>query len=197
MYCLLNLSYLSCPEKDDADDSDSYEHTMKSRYNQKLQQPRIPGKSCFKNSNYDYTALGVSSTTEDSDAKRSLVPKSNRMSLKFADDENQIIEAKIFSLDCMAIKQRTMSSDMELNATFGLRNKLIKSNPNIHEAPSENSKVEFRLENFILEEYDENLGVYRAKTELTEIKNRARSSSSIFSKLREKLEKENFLEDSD
>lgn len=119
------------------------------------------------------------------------------MSLKFADDETHLIKAKIFSFDCTDLKQRTMSGDMELNSTFGLRSKLIKSNSNLKDAPYENTKLEYQFENFILEEYEDNLGVYRAQTELNEIKNRARSSSSIFSKLREKLEKENFLEDSD
>lgn len=119
------------------------------------------------------------------------------MSLKLVDNEDQLIETKFISLDCMAIKQRTMSNDMELNATFGLRSKKYRAFLIVQEEPLENSKAEFRFDNFIQERHEENLGVYRAKTELTEIKNRARSCSSIFSKLREKLEKDNFLIDSE
>lgn len=118
------------------------------------------------------------------------------MSLRFAEDSDSGLEIKGFSLDCIDLKKRTMSSDMELNPSFGLRGKSTKKQPNTQAIPFKNGKAEFKLENFILEEEeDEDLFISRTKTELITKQSRARSCSSIFSKLKEKLDRTNFLDE--
>lgn len=190
-------SYLSCPEKDD-NDSDSTENTVKQ---QQLSQTKLPIctqiKSCLKKTSLnDYSDLRASTTTQFSDAKRGSDNKSFRMSLKFTDDGESALEVRGFALDCIDLKKRTLSSDMELNPTFGLRSKLVKKQPNTQAIPFKNSRSELKSENFILEEEeDEDLCISRMKTELITKQSRARSCSSIFSKLKEKLNQTNFLEE--
>lgn len=190
-------SYLSCPEKDD-DDSDSTDNTAKRQLSQKKLPYSAQIKSCLKKTSLnDYSDLRTSTTTQFSDVKRGSDNKSNRISLRFAEDGGDLaFEIKGFALDCIDIKKRTLSSDMELNPTFGLRSKLMKKQPNTQAIPYKNGKAEFKLDNFILEEEeDEDLYITRIKTELITKQSRARSCSSIFSKLKEKLDRTNFLEE--
>lgn len=84
-----------------------------------------------------------------------------------------------------------MSSDMELNAEYGLRNcyHKKKAQPKSQMIPFKSSKVDIKLANFILEEVEEEeLSICRTNTEIGKKPSRMRSSSSIFSKLRDKIE---------
>lgn len=181
---------MSCPEKDDSD-SDSTETTLKLGYLKK-QLIVEPAKSCLKkNSSIDeYSSLvGQPTISPESIAKRSSGNKSNRISLKFAEDTDRIVEVKGFSYDCLSLNKRTMSSDMELNIAHGLRNNLKRrAQPKSQMIPYKNSKADIKLEDFILEEVEEEeLSVCRTITEIPKKPNRLRSSSSILSKLRERI----------
>lgn len=184
---------MSCPEKDDSD-SDSTENTFKIGLNLNKKSAKVQTvKPCLKkNSSLDEYAYlaGHNSVSPDSVAKRSSGNKSNRISLKFAEDNDQNIEIKGFSLDCLSLNKRTMSSDMELNSEHGLRNSINKNKqqPRSQMIPYKNSKADIKLDNFILEEVEEEeLSVCRTNTEVPKKPSRMRSSSSIFSKLREKI----------
>lgn len=153
----------------------------------------LPVKSCLKklSSTDEQSCKGHSIITAESSHKLSTGNKSNRAGLKFSEDSTQPSEMKGFSLDCSNIAKKTMSNDMELNASYGMRSKFChkkqsKSQIITFKDPKSNFKLD---DDFILEaENEEEIKVSSTKPNII-IKNpsRSKSSSSIFEMLRQKV----------
>lgn len=186
----MHFSYLSCPEIDD-NDSDSTENTLKLSLSGASTAAKLPPKkSCLKklSSIENCSARGNPIITPESSHKQSSGNKSNRISIKFAEDSNHNEEIKTFSLDCTSLQTKKTSSDMELNPSYGMRSHLSsKLQPKSQVIPFKDPKSDLNLDDFILEVNEEDdLKFNHTVSEVVKKPSRSKSSSSIFEKLREK-----------
>lgn len=195
---LICNSYLSCPEKDDADsDLDTTnDATM---------------KLSFKFQSNEYLELGVSklnSCTLGASIHKSSLMISNKL---LSQDGIKVESANLpkFSLDCTNYCQaRKISSEMELSSIYGRKanqsrsgHKFSCKTQNLSILKKKNFKIE---DHFILEENDclesesnFSKGLQRQKTSAFGENSKARCFSSIFSKLENIHEQTNTSLDSD